>query len=80
MTDSEDRLHSDVDAWLENVPNGRCPGAWVSERFAELKSEWQAEAWDEGLDAGQDRWMDSREFGDAPVNPYRAKGRNVDSV
>lgn len=28
-------------------------------------------AWDEGLSAGQDRWLDSREFGDPPVNPYR---------
>lgn len=30
-------------------------------------------AWGEGLDAGQDRWMDSREFGDPPVNPYETK-------
>ena len=29
-------------------------------------------AWEEGLDAGRDRWMDSREFGDKPVNPHRA--------
>lgn len=29
------------------------------------------QAWDEGLDAGRDRWMDVREFGDAPSNPYR---------
>ena len=31
----------------------------------------KAEAWDEGLGSGRDRWMDSREFGDTPVNPYR---------
>lgn len=31
-----------------------------------------AKAWDEGLDAGRDRWMDHREFGDPPVNPYSA--------
>lgn len=31
-------------------------------------------AWDEGLDAGRDRWMDAREFGDAPVNPYAKEG------
>tara|TARA_R110002124_G_scaffold163088_1_gene330401 strand:- start:2864 stop:3166 length:303 start_codon:yes stop_codon:yes gene_type:complete len=31
-----------------------------------------AKAWDEGLDAGRDRWMDHREFGDPPVNPYAA--------
>jgi len=34
----------------------------------------RAEAWDEGLSAGADRWMDSREFGDPPVNPYRIEG------
>lgn len=34
----------------------------------------EAEAWDEGLMAGQDRWMDAREFGDPPVNPYREGG------
>lgn len=28
------------------------------------------QAWDEGLEAGRDRWMDSREFGDPPRNPY----------
>jgi len=32
----------------------------------------QAEAWEEGLGAGSDRWCDGREFGDAPVNPYKA--------
>lgn len=30
-----------------------------------------AEAWEKGLSAGCDRWCDSREFGDPPVNPYR---------
>jgi len=44
---SEDSLHSDVDSWLENVPEGRCPGAWVAEQFgvmlAEVKAEAQAE-------------------------------------
>lgn len=33
--------------------------------------ERMADAWDEGLSAGCDRWCDSREFGDPPVNPYR---------
>lgn len=33
----------------------------------------KADAWDEGLEAGRDRWADSREFGDPPVNPYREK-------
>lgn len=33
--------------------------------------EMQADAWNEGLSAGQDRWSDSREFGDPPTNPYR---------
>lgn len=36
-------------------------------------AERDAEKWDEGLDAGRDRWMDSREFGDPPVNPYRTR-------
>ena len=38
---------------------------------AEVRSA-QHEAWDEGLEAGRDRWADSREFGDPPVNPYHA--------
>jgi flavin-dependent dehydrogenase len=41
---------------------------WLAARIREAK----AEAWDEGLTAGADRWMDSREFGDPPVNPYRS--------
>lgn len=39
--------------------------------IAASRSEALADAWDEGLSAGQDRWSDSREFGDPPVNPYR---------
>lgn len=31
----------------------------------------KAEAWEEGLSAGADRWMDFREFGNPPINPYR---------
>ena len=31
------------------------------------------QAWDEGLDAGRDRWMDVREFGDPPSNPYKTE-------
>lgn len=34
------------------------------------------QAWDEGLEAGRDRWMDAREFGDAPVNPYAKEGES----
>ena len=33
----------------------------------------KAEGWDEGLGSGRDRWLDSREFGSVPVNPYRTK-------
>lgn len=33
--------------------------------------ERDAEKWNEGLDAGRDRWMDHREFGEKPMNPYR---------
>lgn len=36
----------------------------------------RADAWDEGLDAGRDRWMDAREFGGPPVNPYRSEEGN----
>ena len=45
--------------------------AWLDRERAAARREGQAEAWDEGLDAGRDRWMDAREFGDPPVNPYR---------
>lgn len=40
--------------------------------LADRDKEVAARAWDEGLDAGRDRWMDAREFGDKPVNPYRS--------
>lgn len=33
-----------------------------------------AQAWDDGLEAGRDRWCDAREFGEPPVNPYRKAG------
>lgn len=34
-------------------------------------AELRAEAWEDGLDAGRQRWADVREFGEEPVNPYR---------
>lgn len=43
------------------------PGGEFDRFIARIK----ADAWEEGLGAGCDRWMDSREFGDPPVNPYR---------
>lgn len=46
----------------------------VADALAEIRRALagvRAEAWDEGLDAGRDRWMDNREFGNKPVNPYR---------
>lgn len=49
----------------------------VAEKHAEFDrfiAKVKADAWDEGLDEGRDRWMDSREFGDPPVNPYRQEG------
>jgi len=47
--------------------------AILSTSPAEALNAVKAAAWDEGLDAGRDRWMDSREFGDKPVNPYRTE-------
>lgn len=44
---------------------------------AELKAKI-ADAWDEGLSAGCDRWADSREFGDPPINPYRSASSPVE--
>lgn len=44
--------------------------ARISEEIAAEVRSAQHEAWDEGLEAGRDRWADSREFGDPPVNPY----------
>lgn len=42
----------------------------ISEAFDAWKAEIRSEAWAEGLSAGADRWMDAREFGEPPVNPY----------
>lgn len=33
-----DRLHDDIDGWLENVPEGRCPGAYVAEQVVAASS------------------------------------------
>lgn len=41
--------------------------------FDRMLERERAAAWEEGLDAGADRWMDSREFGDKPVNPYETE-------
>ena len=48
-----------------------------STEVAELKAKI-ADAWDEGLSAGCDRWADSREFGDPPINPYRSASSPVE--
>jgi hypothetical protein len=48
----------DIDAALSAVPS-------------EVLRSRDEKTWDEGLDAGRDRWMDAREFGDPPVNPHR---------
>lgn len=45
----------------------------MADALAPLMREALAGAWDEGLDAGRDRWMGAREFGDPPVNPYRER-------
>lgn len=55
-----------IDWW--NICNSEEEAKAAIDRFvASIK----AEAWEEGLDAGRDRWMDAREFGEKPVNPYR---------
>ena len=52
---------------IQNIDSQHA-GAWLAAHDREVA----AKAWDEGLGAGRDRWMDHREFGDPPVNPYAA--------
>ena len=49
--------------------NDPCPefDRWLAEHDRQVAEK----AWDDGLADGRDRWMDAREFGDKPVNPYR---------
>lgn len=44
----------------------------VADALAPVIRDYLADAWEAGLDAGAARWMDEREFGDEPVNPWRS--------
>lgn len=56
--------------------SGRAPmtDEEIRAEFDRFLAKVKADAWLEGLGAGADRWMDHREFGDPPVNPYRIEG------
>ena len=61
------------EAWAAFVAGHASRDAEVAELKAKI-----ADAWDEGLSAGCDRWADSREFGDPPINPYRSASSPVE--
>lgn len=70
MSEPLDHLAAIRDAH-ENGLSSEWGVPWLLAELAEVGAAL-AEAWDEGLSAGCDRWADAREFGDPPVNPYRA--------
>lgn len=78
----------DAKRWRDQAARGTAEMPYAANRYvilvdalraalagsgAEVGREAAVKAWDEGLSAGRDRWADSREFGEPPVNPYRAE-------
>lgn len=45
-------LHAEVDVWLENVPDGRCPGAYVAEQALAWQRSQPVEVSEEKVERG----------------------------
>lgn len=70
-------LRAEKERWHDAALIGLAQESAARSEVAELKAKI-ADAWDEGLSAGCDRWADSREFGDPPINPYRSASSPVE--
>lgn len=74
MTDYEAIYEDAYDVeYNSELPDWDTKPSAVRAGLAAVVTAAKAEGWDEGLGSGRDRWLDSREFGSVPVNPYRTE-------